>query len=1273
MKFDHIITPELRLLESLQRGADPLTRKNLQIMHENFVVPYSKYLKSQFTLMEAEMTADQIQQVFGHAERIASAGGDNKTMLGKGADAAGAAAGAIGQGAVAAGKGAADLAVKGAKGAKDLAAKLVPDAVKKKFEASLPAPDAGPVEGFEQKATQAIANIEDPKAKQSLMDKIKIGLKNPVTQQLIMAGVSGIAGIIASTATAGLGGYAGAAAAGAITGSLLGGINAKLQGGSWKDAGKAALKGAAVGATAGLIGKGVTDVASAGMDAYNSHQQQQATAGEDPMKADNDLYGPGGAADEKILPVTGKAPGASLSVGQQLPDGEVISGLDSSNPNAAVTITKPDGGTYTVSRDTAHNMTGQQGISNQATAGGPVTGGASSDPMAGVSNTPPAAPAPAPSQNVGDSDFSQAEINAPIPVDPKVQQLASQEAAKYGRSTPNQDDIRAAQTMAQGKPAGNYTPTGNAYVDHLNQAAANGIRLRGIQKQSRVNTGTPVIEYIDRELTARMWILHESVGKPRGNVHLTEAGIGDMFKKAGNWLKTKAGNLTNKVTADKLQQAWTKAGSPTDSGQVAAIMVQAGVPQDSIDQIFKNMGLPDGSSKPTAAPAPAAAPAKAAGPKQGLIGKAAGAVGGAIGSVKGAIAGAKDAFAQGKETGFDTSRANQAGDAVGATGEANPYAKGAQQPAPGQAEPAGTPQQTGGQTPAQGQAAPAGGAQQPAQAAAGGAPAGTPQQTGGQAPAQGQAAPAGGETPDDDDKEKPNKYFDPKGLGDYATGLVKDAEGAMKAGVGMGTAGQSLMQTGSNPADPKNKDQKKTPDSVTIKDAQGIEHSYKKVGQQWFDKDNKPVNTAQAAMLDQHAKQQAALGAEAPAPEPEKKLDNPKDPKTGKPIDPKAQAAAGGAAGGAQQPDKMLANPKDPKTGKPIDPKAQAAAGGAQQPAQAAAGGAQQPAQPAQPAQAAAGQKPAYDTQTGVANDAMKAVNKAAGKAAAPNGFNTQTGEPNPAPGQSETGEVSPEYRARQKAVMTPGTPEHSAIQDQIIANADENKLRVFAASAQTPGTKEKAAAELKRRGLSVEEPAAAGGAQQPAQAQSPEEIRKAKQAGAAKTAQDQMAANAAAPAGQAAPAAAAAKAHTGGKVAGQVSQTPNAIRKREQRAAAAAQKAAPNDVMARMAKQLAPAQPAATPNFGQQQTGYASVKMNAPTGIPQQPAVQPTTGAKAVPAQQPAAAPAAAPTASAQADAGKPGFLQSKIKGSQVPAKQPEMAGMDFSAMLARKAKIRL
>jgi len=145
---------------------------------------------------------------------------------------------------------------------------------------------------------------------------------------------------------------------------------------------------------------------------------------------------------------------------------------------------------------------------------------------------------------------------------------------------------------------------------------------------------------------------------------------------------------------------------------------------------------------------------------------------------------------------------------------------------------------------------------------------------------------------------------------------------------------------------------------------------------------------------------------------------------------------------------------------------------------------------------------------------------------------------------------------------------------------------------------------------------AAAPATANPAVAQSPEEIRKAKQATAAKTAQDQLAANPA-PAKQ-----------------------PAAVWKNNRAPAGTPASTSPQAAAATVQGQTAP-------NFGQPSPGYSSVKMNATTGAPQ-PAPQPTTGAKAVPVQQPTAAP-----------------VQNK--------KQPQMAGTDFSAMLARKAKIRL
>jgi hypothetical protein len=108
----------------------------------------------------------------------------------------------------------------------------------------------------------------------------------------------------------------------------------------------------------------------------------------------------------------------------------------------------------------------------------------------------------------------------------------------------------------------------------------------------------PVSEsrYIDRNLTVYTWMLNESAGLPKGGVQLTTEGIGDMFKKAagavGNWAQTKGHNLTTKVTADKLQSAWKKAGSPTDSDEVAQILQQAGVGPDVVKQIYTGMKIP---------------------------------------------------------------------------------------------------------------------------------------------------------------------------------------------------------------------------------------------------------------------------------------------------------------------------------------------------------------------------------------------------------------------------------------------------------------------------------------------------------------------------------------------------------------------------------------------------------------------------------------------------------------------------------------------------------
>jgi hypothetical protein len=92
---------------------------------------------------------------------------------------------------------------------------------------------------------------------------------------------------------------------------------------------------------------------------------------------------------------------------------------------------------------------------------------------------------------------------------------------------------------------------------------------------------------------------------------LTEGQVGYMFKEIQklnegpmDWIKKKAGNLTTKITADKLMSAWNKAGAPTDSNEVAEFLKTQGVVDDTVAQVYQTMKLP--SPGTTEQPAPEA-------------------------------------------------------------------------------------------------------------------------------------------------------------------------------------------------------------------------------------------------------------------------------------------------------------------------------------------------------------------------------------------------------------------------------------------------------------------------------------------------------------------------------------------------------------------------------------------------------------------------------------------------------------------------------------------
>ena len=72
------------------------------------------------------------------------------------------------------------------------------------------------------------------------------------------------------------------------------------------------------------------------------------------------------------------------------------------------------------------------------------------------------------------------------------------------------------------------------------------------------------------------------------------AAVGGAVKKGAAAVGAKAAkvgkNMTTKVTADKLNSAWKKAGSPTDSDAIANILRQQGVSDEVLAPVYKQMG-----------------------------------------------------------------------------------------------------------------------------------------------------------------------------------------------------------------------------------------------------------------------------------------------------------------------------------------------------------------------------------------------------------------------------------------------------------------------------------------------------------------------------------------------------------------------------------------------------------------------------------------------------------------------------------------------------------
>jgi hypothetical protein len=607
-------------------------------------------------LKEAALTPDQIQQLFQQIEQGATAAGGNRTMLGKGKDAA--------------------AAVN--KAWEDLKTKIQ---------------DSGPIKNVDAAYDSAVAKIEaglggpDNAVNQVIQKYRAFAKAHPIAQGLIYSALIAAAGI----SGAGLGGAA-------VLG-LLKMTDKLLQGEKFSSAAYQGGKTGAMAYAAGQIGKamrgdqaqpGAADAAAAtpikgsrGLAAeaerifrekvangevtdYNSYQQgmqdslqqalqnsggkmsfqsqemashllkarldsvvAQSTGGEfvgsGPEKAAQLVKALGGQVDaDKIAQQT--------SAAAQMAKASANSAVKAATNTASSAV---DAATNVASNtaDAASNLAGAADTASDAvsTITPRLPPGAS---LSDFSNTAGAvASAPPPGAGMS-ADYLNKVINGELPrpmISAEKAQAALdwqaqnggqlQQAADAASSASKGFDPEYLKKVISGEhprpliskekaqellnQMSGSSETGVPYIDKLNRAAANGVKLREdqIRRLFRIIDGLPVNE--------GMW---DTIKGAAGNA------LGAVANKAA----TVGKNLTTKITADKLMSAWKSADSPTDSAEVKAFLQKQGVDAAIIDPAMKAVGVVD---TPAPATDPATAPAGAtpgAAAKAGKVGVPAG-------------------------------------------------------------------------------------------------------------------------------------------------------------------------------------------------------------------------------------------------------------------------------------------------------------------------------------------------------------------------------------------------------------------------------------------------------------------------------------------------------------------------------------------------------------------------------------------------------------------------------------------------------------------------
>ena len=556
MKLYELNTPNNRTAQILTEGYQTLTETQ-KIYLNRWERELWPLLEEYVRLAEADLTADQIQDIFKGAEERAMASGNNKTLAGK-----------VGAGVAAAAKLPVDVA-------KKIDAKI--------NELGRMAQNAGPVKNadakFEELKKKISAENSDSKIVQGIQKVSDWAKENPGKASLAV-------GILTTIAA-----FAGGPLGGAAAGLILRSTKDLLQGEKLSTAVGKSVKTAAYGALAGLAIQGLTDnmidniatgseaEADAMMDAFEKANFKAAVDG-----AVADAGFDAGVLDgARNLKMSGNINGFFYNYDLTMTADQVVQYKALSDAASNAKVFSPE---YYEAAGKLHGFlsTTQQANADLTALARTIaeipkdalTGDQIDAAIAVLDNADKAietlsnaggavgAAAQGALQTVDDSNKEMHKIK---PIDPKEKEQLELDLKGGGEAKAESVDYETSykylleQYIAEADPAQQELPLNNPNT--LGAKAKRGL----------------------------------------GNLASKVGGaVKGAAGKAVKGVKQVAKDVGNKVTANKLNKMWKEKGEPTDAGSITDILASAGMTNDDISALAqeKKVDLPASSTAPKA-------------------------------------------------------------------------------------------------------------------------------------------------------------------------------------------------------------------------------------------------------------------------------------------------------------------------------------------------------------------------------------------------------------------------------------------------------------------------------------------------------------------------------------------------------------------------------------------------------------------------------------------------------------------------------------------------